>query len=89
MLLKIYELITNLQTRLGNDAHVELSAKNGFLIIRIDWTEHDMHAEYVFSYQELKYIQTEEALIIALITRYGGGKIFALRTHVAAQEKVK
>jgi hypothetical protein len=56
MLLEIYELIKKLESEIGNEATVRLSAGEGTFIVRVDWGDDDFHAMHHFSEIELAQI---------------------------------
>jgi len=68
MLLKIYELITKLQTEIGDDAEVRLSASDGVLEIRVDWWQKDFHARHQFTEIELAKVVDESMPINYFVT---------------------
>jgi hypothetical protein len=59
MLLKIYELITKLQSEIGDEAEIRLSARDGVLEIRVDWWQKDFHARHQFTEIELAKVVDE------------------------------
>lgn len=60
MLLNIYDLITKLQTEIGNAAEVWLFVRDDVLELRVDWRDDDFHARHRFSKFELENLKSEE-----------------------------
>lgn len=67
MLIEIYNLINRLQSEIGNDAEVRLSAREEILEVRVDWWDKDFHATRQFSVTELSEVVDDESLMKNLV----------------------
>lgn len=70
MLLKIYELITKLQTEIGNGAEVRLFVRDSALQIRVDWMDNDFHGRQQFTEIELMQMADESLAINYSVSRF-------------------
>lgn len=68
MWLKIYDFIIKARSTLGDGAEISLSVRDGFLIVRVDFTIEDYHA--ISEISEMSLMERDEELMSRHVTAF-------------------